>query len=70
MGLGQLFSAAVKRAHTCAEPCQCVMLCSSWGSVEGAGEQDLPMEVKGYGCGGEGYMYYPIPRDSGCFMIK
>lgn len=70
MGLGQLFSAAVKRAHTCAEQCQCDLLCSSWGSVEGAGEQESPVKVKGYGCGGEGYMYYSIPRELSCFIIK
>lgn len=68
VGLGQLFNAAVKRADTCAAQWQCDLLWSSWGSVEGVGEQGLLVKVKGYIRGREGYMYYSIPRDLGCFM--
>lgn len=46
VGLGGLFSAAVKRAHTCAEQCQWDFLSSSWGWVGGVGEQDSPTRWK------------------------
>lgn len=70
VGLGQLFNAAERGAHRCAEQCQYDLLCSSSGSVEGVGEQDSPMKVKGYGGEREASNVLLHPQGLGLFNDK